>query len=316
MLKVWLAIKTFFIKVWAWIKKAALVVVPFVKKYWKQLLIGLSVLLAFIFGVKITSTIKDVKAKKAAEKAAKDVKNAELESAELKKKTAEAKAKADAATKKAKETVDEAEITKKESEETRKTVADAMANRKKKAAELKDKVLPFILIVILLFVGTSNVMATDPVPSPSYEKLMASYLEAVDLADEYKALYEAAESDNEKLLVQLEKNEAAITSLQAEVTALSAMVNELNKLMAEKDAALADTNNTIKQMQVTLVTLEKGNTLLLDKINTLLKKDKYSFALGVQGSGLFNVSTAPTTSALTLSLVPQVSIYAQFEYRF
>lgn len=316
MLKVWLAIKTFFIKVWTWIKKAALVVVPFVKKYWKQLLIGLSVLLAFIFGVKITSTIKDVKAKKAAEKAAKDVKNAELESAELKKKTAEAKAKADAATKKAKETVDEAEITKKESEETRKTVADAMAKRKKKAAELKDKVLPFILIVILLFVGTSNVMATDPVPSPSYEKLMASYLEAVDLADEYKALYEAAESDNEKLLVQLEKNEAAITSLQAEVTALSAMVNELNKLMAEKDAALADTNNTIKQMQVTLVTLEKGNTLLLDKINTLLKKDKYSFALGVQGSGLFNVSTAPTTSALTLSLVPQVSIYAQFEYRF
>lgn len=315
MLKVWLAIKSFFIKVWTWIKKAALVVVPFVKKYWKQILIGLSVLLAFIFGVKITSTIKDVKAKKAAEKAAKDVKNAELESAELKKKTAEAKAKADAAKKKAKETVEDAETTKKESQETRKTVADAMAKRKKKAAELKDKVLPFILIVILLFVGTSNVMATDPIPSPSYEKLMESYLEAVDLADEYKTLYEAAESDNELLLVQLEKNEAAITALQTEVTSLAAMVDELNALMAEKDAALADTNNTIKQMQVTLVTLEKGNTLLLDKINTLLKKDKYSFALGVEGSGMFNVSTA-STSALTLTLVPQVSLYAQFEYRF
>lgn len=304
--KAWAFIKKVFSAILKFIKEK---VVPFVKKYWKQLLIALSVLIAFLLGVKVNSVIKEKKAKKA-------VTNADLQSNELKKKQDELLKKADDATNSAMNTVEKAEETKKESEDARKTVAEAIAKRKKKAAELKDKVLPIIFIVLLLIgVGGFNVGAEPTTLSPSYEKLMQSYLEAVDIADQYKQLYEEAETDNETLLLQLEKNEKTITDLQLEVINLTTIVDELKALIVEKDKQIADTNNVIIQMQGSVKSLENATAQLLDKVNSLLKKDKFSIAVGVEGAALFNFSTA-STSALTVSLQPQASLYARFEYRF
>ena len=110
---------------------------------------------------------------------------------------------------------------------------ERMAERKRRAEDLARRLraLPFILLLALSScLWSPAVSAQDTLPS-DYDTLARLYLEAVDIAAQYKALYEDAERSNERLLAQLE-------ALQRRVEELAETVRRQQELIERQQGTI------------------------------------------------------------------------------
>lgn len=100
----------------------------------------------------------------------------------------------------------------------------AREERLQKARELQDRLrrLPMILLVALSIALAAPVTAQQ-LPG-DYEQLAQLYLEVVEIAHQYKALYEASEASNARLLAELDALRQQVESLTATVERQQALI--------------------------------------------------------------------------------------------
>ena len=100
----------------------------------------------------------------------------------------------------------------------------AREERLQKARELQDRLrrLPMILLVVLGIALAAPVSAQQ-LPG-DYEQLADLYLEAVEIAAAYKALYEQAEASNARLLAELDALRRQVELLTATVERQQALI--------------------------------------------------------------------------------------------
>src|SRR5690606_20369409 len=100
----------------------------------------------------------------------------------------------------------------------------ARNERLQKARELQDRLrrLPMILLVVLGIAFAAPVSAQQ-LPG-DYEQLAQLYLEVVEIAHQYKALYEASEASNARLLAELDALRQQVESLTAIVERQQALI--------------------------------------------------------------------------------------------
>lgn len=100
----------------------------------------------------------------------------------------------------------------------------AREDRLQKARELQDRLrrLPMILLVALSIALAAPVTAQQ-LPG-DYEQLAQLYLEVVEIAHQYKALYEASEASNARLLAELDALRQQVESLTATVERQQALI--------------------------------------------------------------------------------------------
>jgi len=100
----------------------------------------------------------------------------------------------------------------------------AREERLQKARELQDRLrrLPMILLVVLGIALAAPVSAQQ-LPG-DYEQLAQLYLEVVEIAHQYKALYEASEASNARLLAELDALRQQVESLTAIVERQQALI--------------------------------------------------------------------------------------------
>ena len=100
----------------------------------------------------------------------------------------------------------------------------AREERLQKARELQDRLrrLPMILLVVLGIALAAPVSAQQ-IPG-DYEQLANLYLEAVEIAHQYKALYEASEASNARLLAELDALRRQVELLTATVERQQALI--------------------------------------------------------------------------------------------
>lgn len=124
--------------------------------------------------------------------------------------------------------VDDAlEATKQATQRAADVIAEEKAAREErlqKARELQDRLrrLPIILLVVLGITLAAPVSAQQ-LPG-DYEQLADLYLEAVEIAHQYKTLYEAAEASNARLLAELDALRQQVETLQATVERQQALI--------------------------------------------------------------------------------------------
>lgn len=107
----------------------------------------------------------------------------------------------------------------------------AREERLKKAKELSKR-LHRLPVVLLLALGLTLVapVAAQQIPG-DYEQLADLYLEAVEIAAAYKALYEQAEASNARLLAELD-------ALRQQVEALTATVERQQSLIERQQQSI------------------------------------------------------------------------------
>lgn len=107
----------------------------------------------------------------------------------------------------------------------------AREERLQKARELQDRLrrLPMILLVALSIALAAPVSAQQ-LPG-DYEQLVQLYLEVVEIAHQYKALYEASEASNARLLAELD-------ALRQQVEALTATVERQQTLIERQQQSI------------------------------------------------------------------------------
>jgi len=100
----------------------------------------------------------------------------------------------------------------------------AREERLQKARELQDRLrrLPMILLVVLGIALAAPVSAQQ-IPG-DYEQLANLYLEAVEIAHQYKLLYETAEQSNARLLAELDTLRRQVELLTATVERQQALI--------------------------------------------------------------------------------------------
>lgn len=127
------------------------------------------------------------------------------------------------------------------SEEVVKSEEKKMAERKKKAAELAKR-LDKLSIIIWVVIGTVLLAQSTVIAQDNSDALMKKYLEAVEIAKEYKALYEEAEKSNETLLAQVKLLQEQVKSLLSTVERLQKWIDELQstilKMLGKKNLSL------------------------------------------------------------------------------
>jgi len=107
----------------------------------------------------------------------------------------------------------------------------AREERLQKARELQDRLrrLPMILLVVL---GIALVAPVSAQQLPGdYEQLAQLYLEVVEIAHQYKALYEASEASNARLLAELD-------ALRQQVESLTAIVERQQALIERQQSSI------------------------------------------------------------------------------
>ena len=100
----------------------------------------------------------------------------------------------------------------------------AREERLQKARELQDRLrrLPMILLVVLGIALAAPVSAQQ-IPG-DYEQLAQLYLEVVEIAHQYKALYEASEASTARLLAELDALRQQVELLTATVERQQALI--------------------------------------------------------------------------------------------
>lgn len=136
------------------------------------------------------------------------------------------------------EAVGEAKAVLEASEKVAKDEEAKIADRKERAKKLADRLKKlnngtFILMLVvgIILVGTIVVSAEAPAVPKDYDTLLKYYLEAVDVAAEYKQLYEEAEASNKTLLNQ-------VKLLQEQVAKLTETIDKLQKWLDEMQATV------------------------------------------------------------------------------
>lgn len=105
--------------------------------------------------------------------------------------------------------------------EAKKTAGEIVrekAEREKKAAELKERLKKITTgTLVLVFLICSSAAGQNVYTPESYDELVEYYLAAVEVAQEYQRLYEAAEADVDRLLAQVDALAAEVERLAGHV---------------------------------------------------------------------------------------------------
>lgn len=159
---------------------------------------------------------------------------------------------ANAALDKSKEVIAHSEATLEEVRKRRKA-------RQEKAAKLDSgagKLLTIILLALLVGLYTGAVQAQDSVPE-SYEDLRAAYLNQVQVAAQWKQLYEEAEQDNITL-------EHEIETLQSHIKSQDELIASLRDTIAELKAWIAELYKTIANLSKSGLKMTVGALIKTD----------------------------------------------------
>lgn len=142
---------------------------------------------------------------------------------------------------KASEVVGRAEAILESSEEVVKSEEEKMAERKKRASELAKR-LSKLSIIIWVVIGTVFFTQSAVIAQDNSDALMKKYLEAVEVAQQYKALYEEAQKSNETLLAQVKLLQDQVKSLISTIERLQKWIDELQstilKMLGKKNISL------------------------------------------------------------------------------
>lgn len=84
-------------------------------------------------------------------------------------------------------------------------------------------------VLLALALTLSPVALAQEGFAPDYEQLLQLYREAIEIAHQYKELYEEAEASNEVLLAQIEQLNSQIKNLTATVERQQKLIEEQQK---------------------------------------------------------------------------------------
>src|SRR5690554_6825753 len=99
----------------------------------------------------------------------------------------------------------------------------AREERLKKAKALSDRLRRLPVILLALCLALAAPVSAQQIPG-DYEQLADLYLEAVEIARQYRDLYEQAEASNARLLAELDALRQQVESLTATVERQQAMI--------------------------------------------------------------------------------------------
>lgn len=124
--------------------------------------------------------------------------------------------------------VEEAREIKRETEHILAEEERRAKERRQRAKELSDRLDKLMIIVVIIALGLifGRPIFAAEAQLGDYDSLLKKYQEVVDIASQYKALYEDAERSNEILMAQ-------IKALQAQIDSLTSLVERLQKWLDE-----------------------------------------------------------------------------------